>query len=256
MDQDGQVYEYNTKGNIAFRSNVLDPIGTVVLIGGLGDNLFTLPYYEALATFLRKREISLVIPQLRSMPLFNLAPVDWDVEDIRCITSGIQHPLVLIGHSTGCNDILLYLESGAAPNILGVVLQAPVSDTEAVPRDSAEHNLRLIRDSDEASNYIELDGTIWLKERYISLYSIGGKEDLFSTYLSDSAYAKWKGKVPIMSVLSGKDEFCKNPPIRKFNHMGSVHMITGANHNLTDRSSQSTFFDLLDKFFVKIGFIR
>jgi len=254
MYHDGQVYEYNSSGNIAFRSCPQCPIvGTVVLIGGLGDNMFTLPYWTRLSDFLGKLGLSLVIPQLRSMPAFNLAPVDWDVEDIHDVVSAIDHPVILIGHSTGCNDALLYLASGASPNVVGIVLQAPVSDTEFVSRSAVEDRLDLIRESDANSKYIEFpDGTFWLKERYVSLYSIKGKEDLFSTYIDSEAYARWRGDVPIMVVISGMDEFCSNPPIGKFKCMGSVHVINNGNHSLMKEEAQLEFLDLLDTFFEEI----
>lgn len=250
----GEIYEYNNEGSIAFKNDIEHAECTVVLIGGLGDNILTLPYLAELNEFLKSRQISLVIPQLRSMPLFTITPIESDIDDISDVVENIESPVVLIGHSTGCNDILLYIERSMHYNVIGVVLQAPVSDTEAMPRLIAEHNLELIKASDPRCNYIELqDETLWLKERYVSLYSIGGEEDLFSTYLEEEAYAKWKDRVPIMSVLSDEDEFCKNPPIEKFRLMGSVHVINNANHNLTGKNAQNQFLALLDVFFHKLG---
>ncbi len=38
--------------------------------------------------------------------------------------------IIIMGHSTGCQDSLLYLGQGKDPKIKGVILQAPVSDIE------------------------------------------------------------------------------------------------------------------------------
>jgi pimeloyl-ACP methyl ester carboxylesterase len=53
------------------------------------------------------------------------------------ITKSPTSPVVLMGHSTGCQDLMHYLLSPTAadqprPDITGVILQAPVSDREAI----------------------------------------------------------------------------------------------------------------------------
>lgn len=49
------------------------------------------------------------------------------------ITKSANTPVVIMGHSTGCQDVLHYLCSpGSRQSISGAIMQAPVSDREAI----------------------------------------------------------------------------------------------------------------------------
>lgn len=251
---EGAIYAYNSNGCIAFK-NTIESENTVVLVGGLGDNILTLPYMKSLNDYCIRKGISLIIPQLRSMPLYYLAPIESDTGDLRDLVSTLSGSIALIGHSTGCNDILLFLDEYRPKNIKCAVLQGPVSDTESVSRTDINAVLERIQKGNE--KYVELENhSIWLKERFISLFSIRGKEDLFSSYLDDSAFAKWKTSTQILSVLSGQDEYCRNPPTEKFKMMGDVYLINSADHCLTSIQTQNEFLDSLDEFFLKTDFLH
>lgn len=248
---DGIVFKYNKYGSIAYKNRV-DSTKTMIMLGGLGDNILSLPYIESLDRYCSSKGFSLIIPQLRSMPDFNIRSVKSDIEDISDLLSTVNGDFVLIGHSTGCNDILLFLKRKIPDNLKCVVLQGPVSDTESISREHANSVLSKIVSSDPKKKYIETeDGNIWLKDRFVSLYSVRGMEDFFSSYLDDSEFRRWRSKIPILSVLSGKDEYCKVDMRDKFKEMGEVCFIPDGNHNLNDDCSIGTFISAVDSFISK-----
>eukprot|EP01070_Trichotokara_eunicae_P004354 Trichotokara_eunicae@DN3908_c0_g1_i1.p2 len=84
-------------------------------------------------------------------------------------------------------------------------------------------------------------GTLWLSERFISLYEKYGKEDIFSSYLEDENFQKWETeyeKVPILSFLSEKDEYAISTLTEKFKLMGEVVVLAGADHCVTDEHNK------------------
>lgn len=248
---DGIIFKYNKSGSIAYKNRV-NSRKTLILVGGLGDNILSLPYIELLEGYCSKKEFSFVIPQLRSMPNFTVSPIESDIEDISDLLSNIDGEIVLLGHSTGCNDILAFLEKTIPNNVKCVILQGPVSDTESISREEAENIISMIECSNPETRYIEIkDGIIWLKDRFISLYSIKGKEDFFSSYLDDSMFERWKSQIPILSVLSGKDEYCQVDMVDKFKKMGEVCFIPDGNHSLSDKSTMEVFVSAIDSFILK-----
>lgn len=250
----GRLFQYGN-GLIAFKSGQ-NKLKTLVLIGGLQDNILSLPYTSALKKYCDQRNICLVIPQLRSMPYFKITTVDKDVEDIASLLDTIEGDVALMGHSTGCNDIILYLKENNKKKIHCGILQAPVSDTEAESAIVIKSRMLLIEDFDKSKKFIEFDnGELWCKERYTSLYSKYGKEDLFSTYLEDDAFIKCGEKVPLLSIISGNDEFCQEPPIEKFKLMGEVYVIKNADHSISCPDLYEEFVSEVDKFFIKTQFV-
>lgn len=189
------------------------------------------------------------------MPNYRIAPIDFDIEDIKSVLRTVKGEIVLMGHSTGCNDILLYLESHSNLAIKGVILQAPVSDTESSDEQAVKVKLKLIEDSNPNELYIELPQIgLWRKERYISLYKKYGKEDVFSSYLDDSMFSKWIKKIKILAVLSGSDEYAKKDMKNKFSLMGKVCEIEDADHSISNKELQNILIEEIDKFLYEINF--
>ncbi|KAK3995983.1 hypothetical protein QBC44DRAFT_318888 [Cladorrhinum sp. PSN332] len=122
----------------------------LIFLGGLGDTPLSIPYVRSLAT----SPVSLseyTIFELRlssSSSAFGYSSLKQDASEIRdCVlylrsVLGVQK-IVLMGHSTGCQDCLEYaLNYGRASEeggrdaeeerVDGVILQGPVSDREAI----------------------------------------------------------------------------------------------------------------------------
>jgi pimeloyl-ACP methyl ester carboxylesterase len=245
---EGYVEEYDQNGSIFIKTK-LSSDKNIVFINGLGGNALFFDCKAALYNFCIKENYNLIIPQLRSYPNFQIISIQDDIDDIKNLVDQIDGKIILIGHSTGCNDILLYLKEHKAGNIKGVILQAPVSDTESADRDQVKIALDMIEKSDPKLKYIELPKNgLYLKERYRSLYEVNGREDLFSSYLPDSKFADWKNKMKILSVLSGKDEFSVTDMSEKFKLMGKVLLIKEGNHSLSSDKCQLEFISCLDTF--------
>ena len=130
-------------------------------IGGLGDGLATTPYTADLVHALRHTQWSLFTLTLTSSYQgWGLGHLDRDTDEIaQCVHYIIDHKastasasrdrkVVLMGHSTGSQDVLHYLyrsnphtslpafdralEHVIRPAVDGAILQAPVSDRECI----------------------------------------------------------------------------------------------------------------------------
>lgn len=135
-----------------------------------------------------------------------------------------------MGNSTGCQDVLGYLSfEGSRPKVDGGILQAPVSDREAI---------EMIYPPNEHKRYIEM-AQQWVKDgrgdhvlpndvslsimgaratakRWLSLTSPGpehdGEDDMFSSGLGNGRFQSTFGVagkrgVALMILFSGNDAF-------------------------------------------------
>lgn len=138
--------------------DVRDSEGTVVFVGGLTDGPMGLAYLPALAAALEAKRWRLCQPTLSSSYLgFGVSDLDKDVEELDLVVDRIlasanvpdetrtenenenAHAVALVGHSTGCQDIVHFLKRGRLKNaITAAVLQAPVSDREAMCMEHGE----------------------------------------------------------------------------------------------------------------------
>ncbi|EXJ69960.1 uncharacterized protein A1O5_07033 [Cladophialophora psammophila CBS 110553] len=144
------LLEYVNISDKASRQPTSSPPNVLLFVGGLFDNFRSPRYVDDLAA-LFPRDVPdqtwrVMHVQLssngRSWGLFDL---DRDVAEIAAaityirdtITRSPSTPVVLMGHSTGCQDLMHYLispmpTSSSRPTISGAILQAPVSDREAI----------------------------------------------------------------------------------------------------------------------------
>lgn len=133
------LFEYTPHASSQSSSNVL------LFIGGLGDSFETVPYVSAMAQALRHWRVCHV--QLSSAGKgWGMSSLDQDCDEIDLAVKwakshfaeeGSAGNVVLIGHSTGCQDVLHYLHSSprsgeARSPVQGAILQAPVSDRDAL----------------------------------------------------------------------------------------------------------------------------
>ena len=135
---------------------VSDSEGTAVFIGGLTDGPMSLSYLPALAAALEEKRWRLCQPTLSSAYLgFGVSDLDKDAEELDLVVDRIlasasatgegdertpkKHAVALVGHSTGCQDIVHFLRQGRRrADIAAAVLQAPVSDREAMCMEHGE----------------------------------------------------------------------------------------------------------------------
>ena len=214
------------------------PSNVVVFIGGLGDRLLAVDYLNPLAAALGERGDGgwgLVEVALSSggTSFGYSGGLEQDVREIRSLldtlgTLGVDSA-VLLGHSTGCQDIVALLTTpgtaggGASPRsaarVAGAILQAPVSDREYAtsltlspdyaPRvpgilQTARAMIEGGRGDECLPRAATEEGHPMTANRYVSLHAAGGGDDLFS---SDSVHCSYAGSIPVLVVFSMQDEY-------------------------------------------------
>ncbi|KAJ5683851.1 uncharacterized protein N7477_000196 [Penicillium maclennaniae] len=263
------AFEYTSPAKASSKQNSL------IFVGGLTDGLCTVPYVSNLAAALEDTDWSLFSILLSSSYSgFGVQSLDRDVEEIgQCVRfirdlkadripgAPSKHgKVVVMGHSTGSQDVLHYLH---APNPLpksefdlgleyihrpeldGAIMQAPVSDREAIlavlkssndPQEARAAYDQLVSTAQiepwtaDSDNILPMNMTAKLglpgnaplsARRFLSLASPHSPEkpsqdDLFSSDLSDQRLQETFGQISTRGILqssllvlySGCDEYC------------------------------------------------
>lgn len=163
--------------------------------------------------------------------------------------------IYLLGHSTGCQDIIKYLKTGDNTGIIrGCFLQGPVSDRESgmfLEKEKINYYVPIAKEliennkSDELmprnAEYIPITAY-----RYYSLYGVNGDDDYFSSDLSDEKFIELYQhiKVPIIFIESENDQFIP-PSVNKLQHiqrmasfipmnLGKYLLIPNTDHGVTN----------------------
>ena len=243
---------------------------SLIFVGGLTDGFCTVPYVSKLVEALESTDWSVFSVLLSSSYNgFGVGGLDKDVEEIGQCVSFVRNlkaggKVVVMGHSTGSQDVLHYLHTANPipgnpdfdlglkhlnrPKLDGAIMQAPVSDREAVL-----HIIKSAHESNEARGaYDQLVSSArtlpWTDDkfdtilpmnmtaklglpgdaplsarRFLSLLSPDSPEhpaqdDLFSSDLTDARHKETFGQVGARGLLqskllvlySGNDEYC--PP--------------------------------------------
>ncbi|RLV90235.1 hypothetical protein JA1_004719 [Spathaspora sp. JA1] len=268
------------------------PPNLVLFVAGLGNGLLNVPYLPQLAQaasneFRTSDGGSWGLVQVllsSSYAGWGTSSLDRDVMQLeraikyfRSDIGGNRKKIVLMGHSTGCQDTIKYLierNHSIHGEIQGAILQAPVSDREAFKhgREEAQFD-KLVQDVYE--NYISKGrekellteeyrklsfNTPITAYRFYSLASQRGDDDYFSSYLTSDDYKKSFGNVskPLLVLYSGSDQFVpdyvdKQKLIDTWkmstpDQYWSSHskLIQGGTHDLGVGSSEGVIKDLVD----------
>ncbi|KAG2727398.1 hypothetical protein I3760_01G155900 [Carya illinoinensis] len=133
----GVLFKYGPKPiQVAFKTG--DHKQQVIFIGGLTDGFLATEYLEPLAIALENEKWALVQPLLSSSYSgFGTSSLQQDAKELDQLISHLinkedSEGVVLLGHSTGCQDIVHYMRTNAACSraVRAAILQAPVSDRE------------------------------------------------------------------------------------------------------------------------------
>lgn len=206
----------------------------ILFIGGLTDGFLTVPYIPSLSKALPESYSLAQVLLSSSYSGWGTSSLGLDVREIaQCVRYFRDlHPggkIVLLGHSTGCQDVLHYLVSeGERPPIDGGILQAAVSDREALAGLFSPEEYKT--SIELAQTYIDegrgedvlprsITGGVFRSpisaNRWISLLSPGpdhaGEDDYFSSDFDEERLRRVFGKAGAarirLSVLYGeKDE--------------------------------------------------
>eukprot|EP00026_Physarum_polycephalum_P015538 Phypoly_transcript_16244.p1 GENE.Phypoly_transcript_16244~~Phypoly_transcript_16244.p1 ORF type:complete len:270 (+),score=37.89 Phypoly_transcript_16244:62-871(+) len=218
---DGKLFVYHPeKRLVAFQTGNFDH--ALVFIGGLTDGLLALPYLNELGSLLNLHNISLIQVILSSSyNQYGTCSLATDVEDLDALLKFLKETkkikeISLLGHSTGCQDIVTFLKDGTQKgNVHKAILQGPVSDREYMATLTGTNNFLVqAKKMMEAGKGEELmprsayDVPI-TAYRFVSLAGYLGDDDLFS---SDIPTDKLKElfahiSIPILWIVSGADQY-------------------------------------------------
>ena len=141
------IFEYHPNGHQPPSTNVL------LFIGGMRDHFLHPTYVTDLAFKLVPLSWSVMHAQLSSAGTqYGMSSLDVDVEQMGAAVATVKEyvaskgtasseggpvNIVLMGHSTGCQDLLHYVlspvsEGRTRPPVQGIILQGPVSDRDAM----------------------------------------------------------------------------------------------------------------------------
>ncbi|PNW82539.1 hypothetical protein CHLRE_06g283034v5 [Chlamydomonas reinhardtii] len=257
MQISGTLTRYGPAGpQVALLAGAPGVARAVVLVGGLTDGLLFAPYVATLTDALARRGWAAVHASLQSAWTgYGTGSLDRDAADLRLLCAHLrqQHGIrgvVLVGHSTGCQDAVRYMQrycgagpgAAAAPGagqgggdaapaaagvqeeaegevaeLLGTVLQAPVSDVEwlssypelePVAARAAEL-LAAGRGEEVCCRLGVADNAPISAARFLSLYRAGGDDDMFSEGLPQQELQRIfapVGSRPCLLLVSGADE--------------------------------------------------
>lgn len=258
-------------------------VHTLLWIGGMFDTLLSVHYPLTLASTLGPNW-SVMCASLNSAGMgWGVSSIARDAEDMAKIIRYVKGlrpggKVVVMGHSTGCQDCMEYVTGKGKeerPGVDGVILQAPVSDREAItnelPRAFVQEVDQLAlkmctegHDKDCLPNRLtkSVFGRIGITaRRWLDVSSPGpnhdGADDFFSSDLSDERLRNTFGKVPASSPLlvlyGGADESVpqvvdKRRLVQRWmqtteQHGGAVDgrnggIVEGASHNLNGQSAE------------------
>lgn len=269
----------------------------LLFIGGLGNGLLNVPYLPQLAQaasskFSSKDGNSWSLVQVLLSSAYRgwgTSSLDRDISELqsaieyfRSERGGKRQKVVIIGHSTGCQDVIRYLtetlykeDLPESAQVQGGILQAPVSDLEAfrLGRDQKQFEELVQNVYDEyisqgrskeilPEKYKRIAFNVPITAyRFYSLASQRGDDDYFSSYLNEKDFENSFGKIrkPVLILYGGSDEFVPNyvdkqklisdwqkatSPDYWSKYSG---IIKGGKHDLGDGSDEGAIDDLIEK---------
>lgn len=266
----GDLFLY-FQGLCAFESGDLGSPNVVVLLGGLGDGFMTIPYTEALSKRLKEESVSFVqVLMESSYSGYGLSSLQVDMVAISLLVKHLKEKrgkrkVILLGHSTGCQDIMCLNSkwefSEVASVVVGGILQAPVSDreyAEATMEYTINELLEWAQGVDPSTVHPTEDPPM-TASRIKALYERGGEDDFFSTDLSlEERRAKLPfSHIPLMVIFSEDDEFFPYQGKRAqllddmkkaWPQIVETKLLIGADHGISHPAAQQEFFDSIMSF--------
>ncbi|OLN81682.1 UPF0613 protein PB24D3.06c 2 [Colletotrichum chlorophyti] len=255
----------------------------VLFVGGLGDGPHTVLYTRTIAAHFEKTGQDWSIFEIRmrsSFTGYGYSSLKNDVEDISALVRYLRgigkKKIVVMGHSTGCQDCMEYTKHRGDP-VDGFILQGPVSDRESIAdstepetlKESLELAAKMISEGRENEAIPQSLLPVFFTTpitayRWQSLAAKGGDDDYFSSDLDESSISQVWGRFqqPVMALHSAEDEFVpsaidKQSLIDLWRKASpKVHplsgLIPGASHTVKNEESQEWLADRVIQFIQQI----
>lgn len=220
----GVLFKYGPKSvQVAFKTGDFNQ--QVIFLGGLTDGLLATEYLEPLSIALESESWSLVQPLLSSSYVgYGTSTLELDAMELNqlidyLINKENSEGVVLLGHSTGCQDIVHYMRTNFACSraVRGVILQAPVSDREyraTLPKTAEMIDLALsMMNEGKAMELMPREANPDAPisaYRYHSLCAYMGDDDMFSSDLNEDQLRTRLGHMsntPCQVIFSMADEY-------------------------------------------------
>ncbi|KAL1901297.1 hypothetical protein Cpir12675_000530 [Ceratocystis pirilliformis] len=242
-------FESSTPSVCAYESGPDSAENALVFIAGFGGGPHTMSVARKISEKLTnspKLGYSLFEIRMRSsFDSIGNSGVLEDVQDIKALVKYLRtigrKKIVLLGHSTGCQDIMTYNKlKDEVPPVDGFILQGPISDREAFKNIIAKPEemlnyleaLEYARENEIAAGVGSDEILGWMPRwlipkavrnlpftiyRFLSLSTVGGDDDFFSPDLSSEQVSTiWKSLTkPAMVLHSGNDEFVRSSVDKK-----------------------------------------
>lgn len=257
----------------------------LLFVGGLGDGINTVPFVEPLAKQLDEEGWNVAEILTNSSYIgFGTSSLSQDSEDISAAidyfrTSLGKKTVVLMGHSTGSQDVMHYLTQDRdkfRAKVDGGIIQASVSDREGASQyqDKADIEEKVKKakewiDNGKGLDVLPYDFDDMSKHaptnalRFVSLLDVRGGDDFFSSDLNDEDFSRTFGAIEpptkLLVAYSGNDETVpeyvdkealikrweKNTHPKVWSEYSGI--IPGATHNVGDQSSPEALPTLISR---------
>ncbi|CZT18075.1 related to UPF0613 protein PB24D3.06c [Ramularia collo-cygni] len=211
-------------------------INTLLWVGGMFDTLHSVQYPFTIAQSLGPTWSVMTASLSSAGHSWGVSSIAKDAEEMAKFVAYLRErrpggKVVIMGHSTGCQDCMEYLvgkNASARPAVDGIILQAPVSDREALEdelpqtiKDEADQlALKMCREKHGAECMpSRLSKPVFghmgiTAKRWVDVSSPGpdhtGADDYFSSDLSEerlkTTFGKLPASAPLLILCSGADE--------------------------------------------------
>ena len=270
---EGKLFVYDSSTRLSAFISGNDYSNVLVFIGGLTDGFLTVDYVRPLASRLIELGWSLVqFLTSSSYRGYGTSSLGKDSEELGSLLNYLvknfnAKKIVLLGHSTGCQDIVYFLRNSNMASVCkAAILQAPVSDRDyfATALHEFDKNVQLASRLTVEGKSEELMPRSAFPMAPISAYrfhSFMGRladDDMFSNDLSqEELQLLFKHvKIPCLLVFSMADEYVpKTIDVKALasrisaNFPNSEHVfIEASDHNIAESAVQQYFLNAVIDF--------
>lgn len=270
---EGELFHYEpSKRLVAFESSsgrAKSFEDCLVVIGGMYCGLLSLSFVPELARQCSQIGWSTVQVLLSSSyTAFGIHSLEKDALELASLLECLvnvrgKRRIFLLGHSTGCQDILWYFQNNSCPEhrVVGALLQGAVSDrdywTAQVPEWQSLLNWAIeCCDKGQLESLFPklVNGVPMSAYRSKSLLQRMGDDDYFSVDLTDPERKIKFEKIPVPTfvLLCGEDEYVPNKenyPILTLSYQKAspnirvLPILAGADHGISNLEAQKIFCD-------------